>query len=97
MSIWATLYLELWKRYSASIVHRWGMTGYNLYAEHPRPAYLAKLKLTKRKTRQKMNLVTKVLEPAVPWQVKISSYFLSYTIIGLYVSFSDQMFIGILI
>lgn len=86
MSIWATLYLELWKRYSANIVHRWGMTGYNLYAEHPRPAFLAKLKLKKRRTRHKLNLVTRTLEPTVPWQVKVSTYFLSYTIILLYVS-----------
>lgn len=27
MSLWATLYLELWKRYSAEIAHRWGLTG----------------------------------------------------------------------
>lgn len=39
----ATLFLELWKRYSAEITHRWDLTGFDLHEEHPRPQYLGKL------------------------------------------------------
>jgi anoctamin-1 len=84
MAIWATLYLELWKRYSANITHRWGMTGFSYKAEHPRPEYLARLQSSKRK---KLNVVTRVLEPSVPyWQRKFPIYLFSYTVVLLFVS-----------
>ena len=44
MSIWAVLFLEMWKRYSAEITHRWDVYGYDPEEEHPRPEYLAQLK-----------------------------------------------------
>lgn len=74
----ASLYMDLWKFYSASVFHRWGMIGVNKQAESPRKDYMVKLKRTKRK-RQKMNAVTRLIEPAVPfWSIKMPSYFLSY-------------------
>lgn len=44
MSIWSTIYLELWKRYSAEMTHHWGLTGFDMYSEYSRPKYLAKYK-----------------------------------------------------
>lgn len=44
MSVWSTVYLELWKRYSANMTHHWGLTGYDLYSEIPRSEYLAEEK-----------------------------------------------------
>jgi len=43
MSFWAVLFLEMWKRYSAEITHRWDLTGFDTQEEHPRPQYLARL------------------------------------------------------
>jgi anoctamin-1 len=86
MAIWAALYLELWKRYSANIVHRWGMSDYCRQSEHPRPAYLARIK-HKKKTKQKLNPVTRQPEPTLSWSNKLPNYLLSYSIIFLYVSF----------
>lgn len=40
----ATLFLELWKRYSAEITHRWDLTGFDIHEEHPRPEYLGEAK-----------------------------------------------------
>lgn len=31
MSFWATLFLEMWKRYSAEITHRWDLTGFDVH------------------------------------------------------------------
>lgn len=31
MSFWAALFLEMWKRYSAEITHRWDLTGFDVY------------------------------------------------------------------
>lgn len=58
MAIWAALYLELWKRYSSSIVHKWGMSDFCKQSEHPRPAYLARMKHNKR-IKNKLNPVTR--------------------------------------
>ena len=41
MSLWAVIYLELWKRYSALLTHRWGVMFYSPEEEQPRPEYLA--------------------------------------------------------
>jgi len=85
MSIWASLYLELWKRQSASLVHRWGMSDFCRQSEHPRPAYIAKMK-HKKKAKTKLNPVTRQKEPTLSWGSKLPSYLLSYSIIILYVS-----------
>lgn len=45
----AALFLELWKRYSAEITHRWDLTGFDIHEEHPRPQYLARLSHVKKK------------------------------------------------
>lgn len=82
----ATLYLELWKRYSANLVHNWGLTNYTNKTEPPRPQYLARIKNLNTNI-TKMNLETSVLEPAVPyWRFKFPRYVVSYTVIFLFVS-----------
>lgn len=86
MAIWAALYLELWKRYSANIVHRWGMSDYCKQSEHPRPAYLSRIK-HKKKIKNKLNPVTRQPEPTLSWKSKVPTLMLSYSIIILYVSF----------
>ncbi|VVC96070.1 unnamed protein product [Leptidea sinapis] len=48
MSFWGACFLELWKRYSAEMTHRWDLTGFDVYEEHPRPQYLARLAHVKR-------------------------------------------------
>lgn len=84
MSFWGALYLELWKRYVAEITHRWGLTGFDVQAEHPRPEYLAKFKSIKKR---KMNVVTRVLEPVVPfWKVKFPSMIISFSLALVWVS-----------
>lgn len=87
MAVWAALYLEFWKRYSAGIVHRWGLEDYCRQAEHPRPAYLARIK-HKRRAKAKVNPVTRQVEPTLSLNARIPNYILSSTIVALYVSFS---------
>lgn len=40
MSLWATVYLEMWKRYSARITYRWDLSNFDAAEEFPRPEYL---------------------------------------------------------
>ncbi|XP_055626952.1 anoctamin-1 isoform X2 [Toxorhynchites rutilus septentrionalis] len=83
MSFWATLFLELWKRYSAEITHRWDLTGFDVYEEHPRPQYLARLAHVRTK---RINAVTNTEEPLVPfWRMKLPATILSFSVILLLV------------
>jgi len=82
MTFAGTLFLELWKRYSADITHHWGLTGFDPQAEHPRPEYLARLHDAK----LKINVVTRTMEPCVPfWKVRVPAVILSFSVILLLV------------
>lgn len=71
----AALFLELWKRYSAEISHRWDLTGFDIQEEHPRPQYLARLAHIKKKT---VNIVTKTIEPRPPfWRMRVPGVLIS--------------------
>ncbi|XP_064083662.1 anoctamin-1-like isoform X6 [Macrobrachium nipponense] len=83
MSLWAALFLEMWKRYSAEITHRWDLTGFDIQEEHPRPQYLARLRHIKKKT---VNIVTKTLEPRPPfWRMRFPGVMISLSTVFLLV------------
>ncbi|KAK7868057.1 hypothetical protein R5R35_007504 [Gryllus longicercus] len=95
MSFWATLFLELWKRYSADITHRWGLTGFDLQAEHPRPEYLARLANARE---QKINVITNVSEPYVPfWKVRVPATLLSYSVVLLLITVAIGAVFGVVL
>ncbi|CAH1180912.1 unnamed protein product [Phyllotreta striolata] len=95
MSFWGALYLELWKRYSAEIAHRWGLTGFDLQAEPPRPEYLLRLANAKKK---KLNVVTQLQEPVVPfWRVKLPSIILSFSIALFWTMIALVVVVGIVV
>ncbi|XP_044253910.1 anoctamin-1-like isoform X1 [Tribolium madens] len=95
MSFWSILYLELWKRYSAGITHRWGLTGFDLKAEPPRPEYLIRLADAKKR---KLNVITNLNEPAVSfWKVKLPSIILSFTLALLWVFIAVFVVFGVVI
>ncbi|XP_068227061.1 anoctamin-1 isoform X2 [Palaemon carinicauda] len=84
MSLWAALFLEMWKRYSAEITHRWDLTGFDIQEEHPRPQYLARLTHIKKKT---VNIVTKTLEPRPPfWRMRFPGVMISLSTVFLLVT-----------
>jgi anoctamin-1 len=80
------MFLELWKRYSAEITHRWDLTGFDIQEEHPRPQYLARLKNVKKR---EVNIVTNMVEPHVPfWRMKLPATVLSFSVVLLLVCWS---------
>ncbi|XP_030386593.1 anoctamin-6 isoform X2 [Scaptodrosophila lebanonensis] len=98
LSVWAVIYLEFWKRYSAGLVHRWGLTGFTHHVEHPRPQYLAKIansKLAKKGTTEaSLGAQTSSngrvpLDTEVPfWSYKFLPNFTSYSIMVLFICIS---------
>ncbi|KRK06780.1 anoctamin-6 isoform X2 [Drosophila yakuba] len=102
MAIWAVVYLEFWKRYSAGLVHRWGLTGFTHHVEHPRPQYLAKISRSKRLAgkayEQDQAGKRTVLDPDVPfWSIKFLPNFTSYSIMILFICISVIAIAGIII
>lgn len=91
----ATLFLELWKRYSTVLVHNWGLSNYSRRGEHPRPQYLSKLKNVKT---TRVNAETLMKEPFLPyWRSRFPRYCLSYITIIFLVSINFSFFVPILI
>lgn len=79
----ATTFLEMWKRYSAEITHRWDLTGFDVQEEHPRPQYLARLAHVKRKS---FNHITNTQEPHVPfWKIRVPMTIFSFSMVLLLV------------
>ncbi|EFA04121.2 anoctamin-5 isoform X2 [Tribolium castaneum] len=95
MSFWAALFLELWKRYSAEITHRWDLTGFDIQEEHPRPQYLARLAHVKR---QEVNVVTNIMEPHVPfWRLRVPVTIFSFSVVMLLVTLALATVVAIVV
>lgn len=87
--------MELWKRYSAEITHRWDLTGFDVKEEHPRPQYLARLAHVKRR---QMNIVTNTMEPLVPfWSVRLPATILSFSVVLLLIALALATVIAVVL
>nr|XP_037871635.1 anoctamin-4 isoform X5 [Bombyx mori] len=95
MSFWAACFLELWKRYSAEMTHRWDLTGFDVYEEHPRPQYLARLAHVKRR---QLNVVTGENEPMVPfWRMRLPATLMSFSVVALLVLLALATVLGVVL
>lgn len=91
----ATLFLELWKRYSAEITHRWDLTGFDIYEEHPRPQYLARLAHVKK---VRIDYITNTKEPQPPfWRMKLPAAVFSFSIVLLLVTLAVAAVLGVVL
>ncbi|XP_076277778.1 anoctamin-1-like isoform X3 [Lasioglossum baleicum] len=95
MSLWATLFLESWKRYSAEITHRWDLTGLDAQEEHPRPQYLARLAHIKKRS---LNIITNTEEPQVPfWKMRLPATILSFSVVLLLIAIAMAAVLGVVL
>ncbi|XP_030556231.1 anoctamin-1 isoform X2 [Drosophila novamexicana] len=95
MSFWATLFLELWKRYSAEITHRWDLTGFDVHEEHPRPQYLARLEHIEP---TRTDYVTNMKEPTVPfWRMKLPATVFSFSVVVLLIALAFVALVAVVV
>ncbi|KAG8177061.1 hypothetical protein JTE90_016890, partial [Oedothorax gibbosus] len=95
MSLWGAVFLEMWKRYSADITHRWDLTGFDTSEEHPRPEYLARLANEREK---KLNFITRMYEPRVPfWRKRLPYTVMSTSIVLLLVTVAVAAVVGVIL
>uniref|UniRef100_A0A1B6D2F2 Anoctamin n=2 Tax=Clastoptera arizonana TaxID=38151 RepID=A0A1B6D2F2_9HEMI len=100
MSFWATMFLEMWKRYSAEITHRWDLTGFDAQEESPRPQYLARLALLDKANlaQYKLNVITNSIEPRVPfWRIRFPATIFSFSIVLLLVALALAAVLGVVL
>lgn len=89
------LFLELWKRYSAEITHRWDLTGFDIHEEHPRPQYLARLAHIKK---VRIDYITNTKEPDPPfWRMKLPAAVFSFSVVLLLVSLAFAAVLGVVL
>ncbi|XP_008827371.1 anoctamin-7 [Nannospalax galili] len=65
MALWAVLFLEYWKRQSATLAYRWGCSDYEGIEERPRPQFAATAPMTA------LNPVTQEEEPHFPEKLRV--------------------------
>lgn len=95
MSLWATLFLELWKKYSAEITHRWDLTGLDAQEEYPRPQYLARLAHIKKRS---VHVVTNTEEPKVSyWKMRFPATILSFSVVLLLIVVAMAAVLGVVL
>lgn len=89
------MFLELWKRYSAEITHRWDLTGFDVHEEHPRPQYLARLAHVKK---VRIDYITNTEEPDPPfWRMKLPAAVFSFSIVILLVALALAAVIAVVL
>ncbi|CAB3375249.1 Hypothetical predicted protein [Cloeon dipterum] len=97
MSFWGAMFLELWKRYSAEITHRWDLTSFDINEEHPRPQYLMRVaRFSKNRTRK--NSITLEEEPYVPfWSLRLPATVFSFSVVLLLVLLALAAVLGVVL
>lgn len=87
--------MELWKRYSAEITHRWDLTGFDIHEEHPRPQYLARLAHVKK---MRIDYITNAKEPDPPfWRMKLPAAVFSFSVVLLLIALAFAAVIAVVL
>ncbi|XP_035662442.1 anoctamin-1-like [Branchiostoma floridae] len=75
MSLWSTMFLELWKRRRHALQYLWDLQTFRQEEERPRPQFEAQVRHTKR------NWITQEDEPWLPFIYRIPRYMLSAVLV----------------
>ncbi|KAK1167255.1 anoctamin-2-like [Acipenser oxyrinchus oxyrinchus] len=76
MALWATMFLEHWKRRQMRLCYQWDLTGLEEEEERPRPEYETKLLQKNRKKEKQKNSKRSKTEEKLTWRDRIPGYFI---------------------
>uniref|UniRef100_A0AC34GSS8 Anoctamin n=1 Tax=Panagrolaimus sp. ES5 TaxID=591445 RepID=A0AC34GSS8_9BILA len=91
MSIWATLFLECWKRYHAELAYKWNIHDLETEDEIMRPEFQFRIR------RRKINPATQIYEPYLPLYEKIIRVFGSGMTVLFFLCLVIALVIGIIV
>ncbi|XP_040201085.1 anoctamin-2 isoform X2 [Rana temporaria] len=93
MALWATLFLEHWKRLQMRLSYFWDLTGLEEEEEHPRPEYETKLLLMKEKCKARKNGKKEKLT----WKDRIPAYLVNFGAILFMIALTFSAVFGVII
>ncbi|XP_053112016.1 anoctamin-2 [Hemicordylus capensis] len=98
MALWATMFLENWKRLQMRLSYFWDLTGLEEEEEHPRPEYETKL-LQKRKTEKSkiMNQDEQDEEDKLTWKDRTPGYLVNLASILFMISLTFSLVFGVIV
>ena len=80
MSLWAVVFIDLWKRKQSSLQFEWDTVDFDKSDENVRPQYEQDVK------HRKLNVITGQVEPYVKWYQRFISCFVSASTVILMVT-----------
>ncbi|XP_053319548.1 anoctamin-2 [Spea bombifrons] len=92
MALWATLFLEHWKRLQMRLSYFWDLTGLEEEEEHPRPEYETKLLLMREKSKNTVNKLEKLT-----WRNRIPAYLVNCAAILFMMALTFSAVFGVII
>lgn len=90
-SIWATLFLEFWKRRQASLAQEWHLSDFQEKGEQLRPEYVATVTTLKR------NKVTGKMEPYIPKGTLCRRYGVIFSVIAFMILVVVAAVVGVVV
>ncbi|OCT86226.1 anoctamin-2 [Xenopus laevis] len=95
MALWATLFLEYWKRLQMKLSYFWDLTGLEEEEEHPRPEYETKLLLKREKS--KGNGKNENKKEKLTWRDRIPAYLVNFSAILFMIALTFSAVFGVII
>ncbi|XP_030917665.1 anoctamin-2 [Geospiza fortis] len=98
MALWATMFLEQWKRLQMRLSYFWDLTGLEeeekLVKEHPRPEYETKLLQKKLKNK---NITTESSDEKLTWSDRMPGYAANFGLILFMIMLAFSAVFGIIV
>lgn len=91
MSLWATVFLEMWRRREINLAYEWDMLHFEEEFEPPRPAFVAKAKA------KRTNPVTGKLEPYIPFSHRAGKFTCGFAIVCFMILLVIATLVGVVV
>ncbi|XP_015271501.1 PREDICTED: LOW QUALITY PROTEIN: anoctamin-2-like [Gekko japonicus] len=94
MALWATMFLENWKRLQMRLSYFWDLTGLEEEEEHPRPEY--EIKVLQKKPRTE-NRVKEDEKDKLTWKDRTPGYLVNFASILFMISLTFSLVFGVIV
>uniref|UniRef100_H3ALY5 Anoctamin n=1 Tax=Latimeria chalumnae TaxID=7897 RepID=H3ALY5_LATCH len=95
MALWATMFLENWKRRQMRLNYYWDLTGLEEEEEHPRPEY--ENKLIQKKLRRDKKKKKEAEKEKLTWRDRIPGYFVNFVSILFMIGVTFSAVFGVIV
>ncbi|NXD11340.1 ANO2 protein, partial [Nothocercus nigrocapillus] len=100
MALWATMFLEQWKRLQMRLSYFWDLTGLEeeeVSCEHPRPEYETKLLQKKLKTKNTTENASEDEKEKLTWRDRMPGYLANFSMILFMIMLTFSAVFGVMV